>query len=83
MRRLTKPSPELRDMCRHHEPGLPCGIDGRPCVGHKKQVRIERKKVTIAEYRHTPFEWVDGQPVEQPVVMCPRLWRILYEVPDM
>lgn len=76
MRRSTLPLPELRDTCRHHDPGLPCGIDGKPCIGHKEEVRAARKRVTVAKYRHREMvKDAEGNDVEGPWIHCPKLRR--------
>lgn len=74
MKRSEKPLPELRSMCRHFDLGLPCGVDGKPCTGHKVNVRMQRKTVTIAEYRHQEtddLKWM----------LCPKLAEALYGKP--
>lgn len=78
MRRSTIQSSELRNMCWHHDPGLSCGVDGQPCIGHMVDVRGEAgKRVKAAEYRHKEMVydeanecWVDG-----PWILCPKLRR--------
>lgn len=80
MRRSVPQLPELRDTCRHYDTGLPCGIDGGPCVGYKEEVRVSErrghKKVTVAKYRRREV-WRDaeGNEVEGPWVVCPKLRR--------
>jgi len=86
MRRSVPQLPELRDTCRHYDTGLPCGIDGCPCTGHKEEVRIPtsrgNKKVTIAKYRHREIvKDAEGNAVEGPWIICPKLRRVLYEPP--
>lgn len=84
MRRSQAPSRELQHTCRHHDAGLPCGLDGQACTGRKVEVRITNfrgrsKKVAIAEYKHREL-------VEGPWIMCPKLKEVLYgstNVPDM
>jgi hypothetical protein len=88
MKRSTPQLPELQNMCRHYDLGIPCGIDGGPCVGHKTEVRAGGKKVKAAEYRHKEMvydglteSWIDG-----PWILCPKLEEALHGepiVPDM
>lgn len=81
MRRSTAPSRELRNTCRHHDAGLPCGIDGKACVGRKTEARTTNfrgrpKKVAIAEYKYRESE-------DDEWTICPKLKEVLDAEPDV